>query len=788
MEILGLCRKPLNSAKPRADARRMGKKKRGGEGRPIPAELDLAVMSSALEDAQRELRTLIDELRSAANQWRVMIRAATDDVANVSASTRRLVEDVTRETQHCRAEAQGIRASSAAFADSFDAQQRAYLDELQRRRGEALVDLDTSLHAWRERAAAQAAAAVDEVTRHTLEEFREFQLEFEAQCEQLIVNNAGEADGGDATTPATYDVGAGPSELDSMSAAYEVPDATTAGSPAISWSGSAADHQLEPAMPGAPEAGTTVLDAAANEVLAEPSYAPAPVSDFPEPEPTPTDDAWPLTGSLPADASMRRPVNVVVPFAALRASVEVLTRGAADQRVRVEIARAPACQDSLFALRLTVHSIGGWWECHDLPARIDSFEPQSVLIELGGLNDAIELVQPGEGPEEVALCLDGDVTLGNVLLLGSGTDEPVLTHDRKLVERVQLDDLERAGAILETQLGRFTVSARLVSFLRRRHAESADLVVVDGRPSLWVTVPGPSPGIATSIVTALDRDGESTVDVKDRRRARGSEVTDLVVAMSPSTTGEQLREILDSGVPYARRRAAAHPALSRDDLRQLVRDGTEAMRAAAAANPSLDRDAAAFAVGDASPVVRASLASNPNVGVEILDILASDESAEVRASAAANANLSTPSLSRLARDGDALIRIAAAQRPQLSLDAFASLAGDVDTRVCAAVATNPECPSELMRELLEIVPEAVLANRAAATSLLIAGSQADSSALRVAVAGNVATPAARLTQMAGDRSPDVVRAVADNPTTPAKARRRAQRRLRGNQLGRDEGE
>src|SRR5262245_20789578 len=115
---------------PGGDEGRMGKKNGGGIGRPIPAAMGFAVTASALEDVQRELRTLVDELRSAANQCRGAIRVATDDVATASAATRRLLDDVTREAELCRAEARGIRASSAAFADAFDAQQRAYLEEL----------------------------------------------------------------------------------------------------------------------------------------------------------------------------------------------------------------------------------------------------------------------------------------------------------------------------------------------------------------------------------------------------------------------------------------------------------------------------------------------------------------------------------------------------------------------------------------------------------------------------------------------------------------------------------
>lgn len=106
-----------------------------------------------------------------------------------------------------------------------------------------------------------------------------------------------------------------------------------------------------------------------------------------------------------------------------------------------------------------------------------------------------------------------------------------------------------------------------------------------------------------------------------------------------------------------------------------------------------------------------------------------------------------------------------------------ALAHDPDPTVCAAVAANPTCPTELLEELVGVVPLAVLANRNASESLLTAGTAIGMPALRATVASNPETPAKSLRRLARDQDPDVLRAVVEHPQTPAAARRRAQRRL-----------
>jgi hypothetical protein len=87
------------------------------------------------------------------------------------------------------------------------------------------------------------------------------------------------------------------------------------------------------------------------------------------------------------------------------------------------------------------------------------------------------------------------------------------------------------------------------------------------------------------------------------------------------------------------------------------------------------------------------------------------------------------------------------------------------------------CPTELLEELVGVVPLAVLANRNASESLLTAGTAIGMPALRATVASNPETPAKSLRRLARDQDPDVLRAVVEHPQTPAAARRRAQRRL-----------
>ncbi len=474
----------------------------------------------------------------------------------------------------------------------------------------------------------------------------------------------------------------------------------------------------------------------------------------------------------------RRPLKVRASLAALAASTEVLARYAADERVRIETVHVAAGGRADSFLRLTAYNLSGWWEYHDVPAQSDAKTPQSAEVDLGELANALQLERQQAGDTEIVVEMDGDLTIGNTLLLARPESDPVLPYHRERIEHVDLSAADRSGLSVETQIGRVSIPPRLVSFLRTRNYRSSEILSVEGEPCLAAQIAGPTDGTAATIITRLGAEG-ATLDesAEERRTSAGTEVTQLVRALSPDTTGEELEQILHAGVGYARRRAAAHPALPPAVIHGLINDGTEAIRAAAASNPSADETSCTLAAADGSEIVRAALAANPAVTAEYLAELAADPVAHVREHAATNVGATQDVLAKLAEDADSSVRAAAAAHPGIEPEQLSVLAHDPDSRVCAAVAGNPSCPPELLSELLALVPDAVLANPSAPAAALAAGSRIDARRLRTAVAANPATPAKQLQALARDGDPEVVRAVAENPSTPANVRRRARRRL-----------
>ncbi len=149
----------------------------------------------------------------------------------------------------------------------------------------------------------------------------------------------------------------------------------------------------------------------------------------------------------------------------------------------------------------------------------------------------------------------------------------------------------------------------------------------------------------------------------------------------------------------------------------------------------------------------------------------------MRASAAWNPTCTAELLAQLATDPDSTVRGAVAGHENLTVDVLVALARDPDLDVCAAVAQNPLCPSDVLGDLVGIVPHSVLANPSAAKALLVAGSVVDQPRLRATVARNPATPPKRLRKLANDDDADVLAGVADHPQAPKAARRRARQRL-----------
>ena len=482
---------------------------------------------------------------------------------------------------------------------------------------------------------------------------------------------------------------------------------------------------------------------------------------------------WGQTG---LEAPPRSAVTVTLSCAALCACVERLL-GDPDRLVRLDLKLTPADREHPARVRVLTYDPAGWWEWYDIPAHADAPVAQPIVVGLTELSEAVATLNRFGAGVDVALRFDEALSVGNTLLLAADPEAvPAPPAGVHRVEAVDLRGADRGGLVVETQLGRFVIPPRLVAHIRKRHGTGVDLVAADDLPFLSArgdsidTLAGPR------ILARLSEPGADSVEVIERRTNAGNEATDLVAALSATTPPSELERLLKVGVGYVRRRVASHPSLPEETITELVKTGTETMRAAAAANVGISAEALDLAAADSSPVVRGMAAANPGAGAR-LEALAADPVAHVRVRAATNPSLTAERVRDLAADDDSWVRAAVAARTDIDPGLLVALAHDPDPTVCAAVAANPTCPTELLEELVGVVPLAVLANRNASESLLTAGTAIGMPALRATVASNPETPAKSLRRLARDQDPDVLRAVVEHPQTPAAARRRAQRRL-----------
>ena len=458
----------------------------------------------------------------------------------------------------------------------------------------------------------------------------------------------------------------------------------------------------------------------------------------------------------------------------MTASLNQLARSAADGWVRVEVAHSSESGQATSAIRLTVCDASGWWEYHLLPGIASALARPSVVVDLAELLQAVELDRHAGDLLEIEVA--GNVTVGAVLVLGRTSPMPSLAGERRKIERVHLGRASGDGLVLDSQVGRLIVPSRLASFLRSRRAEEVDLITIDGRPCLSAQMPSPTPGYSATVVAPLSDDEGAGEPAGERRAVATSPISELVGALSSTSSADELASIVANGVGYARRRAAAHPSLPAGLIAEMLREGTEAMRSAAASNPSIPVTSIERAASDHAPAVRAAIAGNQNVPPAILLRLARDDASQVRARVVGNPALPAEMLVLLADDPDAGVRAAVAAHERCPVDTLVTMAHDPDPAVCAAAAQNPICPVELLDQLLAVVPEVVLANSRAPEHLLVAGSQVRSRHLRAAVAANPSTPVRQLQLLGRDPDPLVAGAVASNPSTPANVRRRARRR------------
>ncbi len=519
-----------------------------------------------------------------------------------------------------------------------------------------------------------------------------------------------------------------------------------------------------------------LVDAPASESVAEYSgeWTPTQTATLAPPLPPPAPVAA-ATAATAAPFTSSPAVIFETSRSQIVASLGELRRTSADGWVKVEVVHRASQGQAVASLRLTVQDVFGGSEYHDVPGRVSSGMRHSILVDAGEL---LQATQADPTPDDsLPISLDGDITVGTVLVLGRDVPVHELTGDRRKIERVELPAPSGDGVQLDTLAGRFVVPSRVASAMRSRRAQEIDLIMVGEQPCLSARVPGPTAAVTATIETPL-LSGPADVPESaiERRNLSESPIDQLVRALSVGSSPDELVTIVTHGVGYARRRAVAHPALPPDVIIAVLNDGTEAMRTAAAANPSIPPSAIEQAVSDAAPAVRAAVAVNPNVPPAQLFTLLRDDSAQVRLSVARNQALEPGMLVLLADDDDATVRAAVATHASCPVEVLVELAGDQFTGVCAGVAAHPNCPAETLEQLLSIVPEVVLSNPRSPEHVLVAGSQVTSPMLRAAVAANPSTPGRELQTLARDADRTVVSALAENPNAPANVRRKAKRR------------
>jgi hypothetical protein len=540
------------------------------------------------------------------------------------------------------------------------------------------------------------------------------------------------------------------------------------------------DEPLDGAIEVAWAATAARVDESGDEDLDIPANAGLPGS-----EPSGTDrlmhEPPPGEGFVLPDSGAPPPatVTVVTPHDALRRALDQLDTGLVAPELRIRLAPGHVGANGEEIL-LTTSDSRGWWETARLPATITGPVDIGVVVDFRELSDAAAFVARFMPAREVPLVIDHGVVLGNHLLLElDGDSVPRPPHDLEYVEPIVLGAANRPGIPIETQAGKFLLSSELVKHLRRRSARDPWLATHEGARYLVATVDSEADGLDVTLVAVLVPADESADEdeADQRRQTSGHEIDDLVLALSTSSTAEELERVLKVGVGYARRLAAAHPALSPQLIHDLIADGTEVMRAAAAGNPNISPEGADLAAADESGAVRAAIAANPAILPEQLTRLADDAVPSVRAQTALNPRAPEGLRRKLACDSDVFVRAVVASSDQVSQDVLRVLAKDAELRVCAAVAANPRCDPEILDQLVRLVPYSVLANPNASPAVLLAGAVVGEPNLRSLVAGNPSTPPKGLRRLARDADRDVLKAVAGHEASPPSARRRALRTL-----------
>ena len=471
--------------------------------------------------------------------------------------------------------------------------------------------------------------------------------------------------------------------------------------------------------------------------------------------------------------------TVTVRVASVEACIHLLTRGAAECPLRMELVPALRDGEPVTCLRLTAFDPEGWWEYHDVVVTADAVDTQPAIVSVHELKEALADARRFGATSTTQLLLDGDVAIGNHLLLsGASDDAPPLAADRTPVERIELRSTDGVGLVLETQSGRLFLRPELLGCLRRRRASTFDLVTIDGLPHLSAEIAGAPDSVATIVAPLQQLGDDDEPIVTDRRSTQGSEVAQLVSALSAATPPEELSRILKIGVGYVRRRAAAHPALSKELIYDLVKDGTEAMRAAAAANPSIGTRACA---SSQPPMRRRS--SEPASPRMLRSRRPSwSDSLPTRWHTSEPARRGTRRvLRRSSRSSRRTpIRRCVVRSPPTRTSPSTSSSSSRATRTWKSVRRSRSTPCA--RKKCSTIssgssPTRCLPIRARRRRCSSRVASSTSPACGRRSRRNPATPPKRLRKLARDDDADVLAGVADHPQAPKSARRRARQRL-----------
>ena len=201
-----------------------------------------------------------------------------------------------------------------------------------------------------------------------------------------------------------------------------------------------------------------------------------------------------------------------------------------------------------------------------------------------------------------------------------------------------------------------------------------------------------------------------------------------------------------------RRVAAENNRTPPEVLDRLAEDGEWVVRNRIASNPNTQAETITRMFK--TPYSRleiASLGAHPNAPEELLCACVDSADWRVRRNVAKNPNAPPDALARLAEDRHQMVRQQAAMNSSTPPEALAKLAEDEDRNVRWRVAENPSAPPEIL---------AGIYLRASAAHFL--------GGVMVSLAGNPNTPPEILAELATKDSPYIERAVAQNPSAPAK--------------------